>query len=193
MKGLGRNYIWWRGIDKDIENTVQNCKECSRRMNNPKSMSWHHWEPAEEPFQRIHIDFAGPFEDYNFLVCVDSFSKWPEVYIMKNITAKNTIEKFREIFSSFGIPRILVMDNGKTFISQEFQDFIEANGIIHKQTALYHPAINGLVERFVQTLKQGLHKVKLMKNMIEENVQKFFFHYCITPIPELKKSPVKIM
>lgn len=83
---------------------------------------------------------------------------------MKNITAKNTIEKCREIFSRFGIPRILVTDNGRTFISQKFQDFIEANGIIHKRTALYHPATNSLIERFVQTLKQGLRKVKLMKN-----------------------------
>lgn len=148
-------------------------------MNNPKPVSWHHWELAKDPFQRIHIDFAGPFEDYNFLVCVDSFSKWPEIYIMKNIIAENTIEKCWEIFSSFGIPRILATDNGRMFISQEFQDFIKTNGIIHKRTAPYYPATNGLVERFVQTLKQGLRKVKLMKNMIEENVQKFLFHYRI--------------
>lgn len=112
---------------------------------------------------------------------------------MKSITAKCTIEKCRKIFSRFDIPQILVTDNGRTFISQEFQDFIETNRIIYKRTAPYHPATNGLMESFVQTLKQGLRKVKLTKDMIEENVQKFLFHYRITPIPELKRSPAEIM
>lgn len=52
MKGLGeneRNYVWC--IDKDIEKTVRNCKECSRFQNNPKPVPLHHWEPSEEPFQ----------------------------------------------------------------------------------------------------------------------------------------------
>lgn len=55
---------------------------------------------------------------------------------MNNITATSTIEKCREIFSRFGIPRILVTDNGRTFVSQEFQDFVrewnrsQANGSI---------------------------------------------------------------
>jgi len=193
MKGLGRNYVWWKGMDRDIENAVQSCKECTRFQNNPKPVPLHHWEPTIEPFQRIHIDFAGPFLGHNFLVCVDSHTKWPEVFVMNNITATCTIEKCREIFARFGIPQMLVTDNGRTFISQEFQEFIKANGINHKRTAPYHPATNGLAERFVQTLKQALRKTNLTKNNVEIHVQKFLFHYRITPSPELKQSPAEAM
>ena len=31
------------------------------------------------PWQRVHIDFAGPFRNKNFLIVVDAHSKWPEV------------------------------------------------------------------------------------------------------------------
>ncbi|XP_029177646.1 uncharacterized protein LOC114945558 [Nylanderia fulva] len=81
MKALARNYVWWQGIDLEIEKTVRSCKECSRVQNNPKPAPLHHWEPTEEAFQRIHMDFAGLFAGYNFLVCVDAHTKWPEVYI----------------------------------------------------------------------------------------------------------------
>lgn len=153
MKALSRNYVWWKGVDKDIESTVGSCRECNRFQKNPKQISFHQWEPTEEPFERVHMDFASPFEGHNFLICVDAHTKWPEVYVVKNITAESTIEKCREIFSRFGIPRMLVTDNGRTFISREFQDFLTTNGIVHKRSAPYHPATNGLAERFVQTLK----------------------------------------
>jgi len=193
MKGLARNYVWWQGIDLEIEKMVRNCKECSRVQNNPKPVPVHHWEPTEEAFQRIHMDFAGPFTGHNFLVCVDAHTKWPEVYVMKNITATSTIEKCREIFARFGIPKMLVTDNGRTFISREFQDFVKANGIIHRFTAPYHPATNGAAERLVQTLKQWLRKTNLIKENVKTSIQKFLFHYRITPIPELKQSPAEIM
>ncbi|XP_029172380.1 uncharacterized protein K02A2.6-like [Nylanderia fulva] len=164
MKALARNYVWWQGIDLEIEKTVRSCKECSRVQNNPKPAPLHHWEPTEEAFQRIHMDFAEPFAGYNFLVCVDAHTKWPEVYVINNITASSTIEKC-EIFARFGIPRMLVTDNGRTFISQEFQNFIKANGIIHRLTAPYHPATNGAAERFVQILKQWLRKTNLENKM----------------------------
>ncbi|KMQ86948.1 hypothetical protein RF55_13921 [Lasius niger] len=175
MKGLGRNYVWWRGMDRDIENAVQSCKECSRFQNNPRPVPLHHCEPTVEPFQRIHIDFAGPFLGHNFLVCVDSHTKWPEVFVMNNITATSTIEKCREIFSRFGIPQMLVTDNGRTFIAQEFQEFVKANGVIHKRSVPYRPATNGLAERFVQTLKQALRKTNLTKNNVEMLYKNFCF------------------
>jgi hypothetical protein len=47
-----------------------------------------------------------------FLLVIDSFSKWPEVYIMNNITSSSTITKLREGFARFGIPECIVSDNG---------------------------------------------------------------------------------
>ena len=67
------------------------------------------------------------------------------------------IEKIRH--SCFGIPKVLVSDNGTSFTSKNFQLFLAENGVVHRRTAPYHPASNGIVERAVQTLKSGLKKL----------------------------------
>ena len=63
-----------------------------------------------------------------FLVLVDAHSKWIEVHIMQSITSAKTIEKLRIIFSTHELPHKVVMNNGLTFISQDFKEFIKANG-----------------------------------------------------------------
>ena len=58
--------------------------------------------------------------------------------------------------SILSIPEQLVTDNGPQFIAEAFKTFTERNGIRHIRSAPYHPASNGLAERFVQSLKQSL-------------------------------------
>ena len=47
-------------------------------------------------------------------------------------------------------------DNGPQFTAEEFDIFTKRNGIKHVKSAPYHPASNGLAERFIQSLKQSL-------------------------------------
>ena len=54
--------------------------------------------------------------------------------------------------------QIVVSDNGSSFVSSEFKSFLQKNGIKHITSAPYHPSTNGLVERAVQTFKQGMKK-----------------------------------
>ena len=32
MKGLARSYVWWQGLDKDIENVVKHCNTCQTHL-----------------------------------------------------------------------------------------------------------------------------------------------------------------
>lgn len=91
-----------------------------------------------------------------FLVIVDAHSKWLEAAVMNSTSSEKTIEELRSVFSCFGIPQQLVSDNGLQLVSEEFQSFLRVNGIQHIRSAPYHPSINGLAERFVQTLKKAL-------------------------------------
>lgn len=91
----------------------------------------HSWPKATGQWQRIHVDFAGPFFGKNFLIVVDAFSKYPEVFDMHFKSSVATIEKLRQLFTCFGIPKILITDNGTQFASKEFARFKAANGIEH--------------------------------------------------------------
>lgn len=57
---------------------------------------------------------------------------------------------------SFWITAQLVSNNGPQLVSQEMTGFLQANGVQHIKSAPYHPATNGLAERFVQTMKHAL-------------------------------------
>jgi hypothetical protein len=43
----------------------------------------HPWEWPSSPWERVHIEFAGPFLDRMFFVLVVAHSKWPEIVEMK--------------------------------------------------------------------------------------------------------------
>lgn len=83
MRGIARIYVWWPGIDKEIENVTKSCSGSSKIQNNPTNAPVHPWEWPSANWQRIHTDFAGPFLNKNFLIMVDAHSKWPEVFPMK--------------------------------------------------------------------------------------------------------------
>ena len=94
-----------------------------------------------------------------YLILVDAHSKWIEVHITTSVTSASTIGKMISTFATFGIPEILVTDNGSNFTSSEFAAFLKSNGIRHIKTAPYHPASNGLAERAVQTFKSAMKKL----------------------------------
>lgn len=193
MKGLARGICWWPGIDSDIEQLVRSCPNCSIVKSNPKKVETHVWEATNKPFDRVHADFAGPYLNKFFFILVDAYSKFPFVYVIDNITAKTTIRVCKEIFAMFGIPRVFVTDNGRTFCSAEFQNFLKHNNTVSKFTAPYNPATNGQAERFVQTLKKSLTSLKCNSENLYENVQKILMQYRIMPHSFTNHSPSSLM
>ena len=60
MKAIARSYTWWPGLDKEIEDLIKSCPACSSLRNAPSVAPLHPWLWPSQPWQRIHIDFAGP-------------------------------------------------------------------------------------------------------------------------------------
>ncbi|XP_011859199.1 PREDICTED: uncharacterized protein K02A2.6-like [Vollenhovia emeryi] len=192
MKGIARNYCWWSEMDKDIKELVDNCRACNSFKNNPPKIEQHIWEPSAAPMHRVHADFAGPFLGQWFFIVVDAFSKWPEVRIVKNITAKTIIDECREIFASYGVPQCFITDNGRTFTSAEFKAFLGRNGVNFKYTAPYNPATNGQAERFVQTLKNALRRMDANTANVHEKLCKMLLQYRSAPHATTNKSPAEL-
>ena len=81
MKGLARGYVWWPRMDEDIEDVTKRCEGCQSVANNPKQAPLHRWQYPAYPWQRLHIDFAGPFQGEKILVVVDAHTKWPDIFL----------------------------------------------------------------------------------------------------------------
>ena len=104
MKSLARSYVWWPNLDKEIEWSVKQCDHCLAVKGSPPKAPLHPWIWPTRPWQRVHLDFAGPFCNKMFLISVDAHSKWPEVIEMSKTTSTRTIAELRKLFASYGLP-----------------------------------------------------------------------------------------
>ena len=192
MKAIARSYVWWPGIDANIEKIAKECAGCQLHAKNPQTAPLHPWEWPSAPNERLHIDFAGPFMNILFIVIIDAHSKWPEVFPMKSMTTGLTIDILRSLFARSGIPKQIVTDNGAQFTSDEFRAFVTANGIKYFRSAPYHPATNGLAERFVQTLKQSLRAMSSQPISLNVKLANFLLTYHNSPHPTTNETPAKM-
>ena len=139
---------------------TKSCTQCQKVKKTPSVAPLHPWTWPSMPWQRIHMDFAGPFRGQMFLIVVDSHSKWPEVLPIKKTTAEATIIELLRLFSCYGLPEQLVSENRPQFVSEEFRAFLKGNRVKHIRCYPYHPSSNGVVERFVQTFKKAMQGQK---------------------------------
>ena len=150
---LVRAGYYWPTMQADAEAYVRACDKCQRFSNIIR-------KPTEEltpmtapwPFAQWGLDIMGPFpkaiRQLKFLVVgIDYFTKWVEAEALATITEKN-IRSFvwRCITCRFGIPRVLVLDNGKQFDNNAFWDFCSQLGIRSHYSSPAHPQANGQVE-----------------------------------------------
>lgn len=95
------------------------------------------------------------------LVITDAYSKLLEVKVTSSSTCTATIDILDQLFATYGVPNIVVSDNGRQFDSDEFETFLKISGVkYHKLTAPYHPSTNGQAEKCVGKTKRALLKIK---------------------------------
>ena len=191
MKALARGYVWWPGMDGELERKVHSCRTCQSVRNvSDKRQPLHPWEYPGKPWSRLHIDYAGPMDGKMFLVVVDAYSKWMDIFPTSGSTSAITIAKLRGLFSTHGLPDLLVSDNATSFTSAEFQEFLQRNGIRHVTGAPYHPATNGLAERAVRVFKEAMVKCR---GSLEDKLCRFLFDYRITPHSTTGVPPCELL
>ena len=79
----------------------------------------------------------------------------------------------RSLFASHGLPLQIVSDNGPQFVSAEFAEFLERNGVKHVRCAPYHPASNGLAERFLRTFKEAMKAGNATAKSVHKKTSQF--------------------
>ena len=68
MKSLTCSYVWWPGMDSNIEQLINTCVRYQQYQKSTDKAPIHPWEWPTKPWQRLHIDYAGPFHNKMFLL-----------------------------------------------------------------------------------------------------------------------------
>lgn len=198
-ESLARMCMWWPGMDKDVEDFIKSCEACASLRQSPPKGSLKNWENPCKPWSRIHVDYAGPLENQYYLIITDSYSKWPEVFKTKTITADFTIRKLREVFACFGLPEVLVSDAGTQFTSNISREFMANNGIHFTVISPGHPASNGAAENAVKSFKKGLRaamgtaKASNLSVDVDEIMQRYLFDFRNSIHCSTQEKPSRVM
>lgn len=83
-------------------------------------------------------------------------------------------------------------DNGPQFTSKEFSSYLIDNHIVHRLSAQYHPATNGLAESMVKIVKQWLSN-QGRGTKFGVSLSEFLRTYRNVPHTGTNRTPAEIM
>nr|VZI02723.1 unnamed protein product [Spirometra erinaceieuropaei] len=132
QKLLAERFVW-PGMNKDVKAWARSCLSCQRNKVQRHNKSPPGTFPSPDArFSHVHLDVAETI--------VKAFvSRW---------------------VAMFGAPSTVTTDRGAQFESALFQTLLNFLGCTRIRTTAYHPAANGMVERFHRQLKTALRAVE---------------------------------
>ena len=113
---------WWEGMYRDAVEHVAACDACRRaktpRLSGPLPVCT--MRPPGAPFDIIGVDFLGPLPqsgDFRYvLVVMCHFSRYALCFPTIDRSPQTVAQIFlHSVFCIFGMPRVVLTDNGKEF------------------------------------------------------------------------------
>eukprot|EP00117_Sycon_ciliatum_P026714 scpid19450/ scgid21866/ Transposon Ty3-I Gag-Pol polyprotein; Gag3-Pol3; Transposon Ty3-2 TYA-TYB polyprotein; Capsid protein; p24; Spacer peptide p3; Nucleocapsid protein p11; Ty3 protease; p16; Spacer peptide J; Reverse transcriptase/ribonuclease H; p55; Integrase p52; Integrase p49 len=157
FKDALRRRVWWTGMSKDADKFAEQCSECWRRHTNPAQELLP--SEIEGVWQKLAVDLVC-IEGQQVLSIVDYGSRYPELLPLSATTTAAVIDRLMEVFARFGLPSVLVSDNGPQFASAEMAQFLQRLGIQHNRSSPRYPRSNGMVERLHRVVKERIQSLR---------------------------------
>nr|XP_025679639.1 uncharacterized protein LOC112779552 [Arachis hypogaea] len=203
-KALARKLIrdgyYWPSMMADSKDFVKKCVKCQQNANFARA-------PASElsllttsrPFSQWGVDLLGPFpvgpgQVKYLIVAIDYYTKWIEAEPLASISSSNC-RKFmwRQVITRFGIPEVVISDNGTQFIDKKFTEFLNGLGIRQKFSSVEHPQTNGQVESANRIILSGLKKrLDNKKGAWADELASDLWSYRTTEQSSTKETPFRL-
>ncbi|CAJ2656849.1 unnamed protein product [Trifolium pratense] len=199
-KALRAGY-YWPTMQQDAKDHVKKCDKCQRHGDM-------HLAPPQElkslsspwPFAWWGMDLLGPFtnglyQNRYLIVAVDYFTKWVEAEPLFDITSLRILRFFkRNVLARFGIPQVVVTDNGTQFTDKDFQAFLVALGTKQHFTSVEYPQTNGQAEAANRVILRGLRRrLDQNKKKWVEELDNVLWAYRTTPHSTTGETPFRMV
>jgi len=155
-RALVQERFFWPRMCSEIEEYVSACSRCiARKATGDKAPL----VPilTKQPLEVVAMDFLGlevSKGGYQYiLVITDLFTRYAVAIPTKNLSAKTTALAFNNNFVvHYGFPGRIHSDQGGSFENKVIRELCNLTGMEKSRTTPYHPAGNGMTERFNSTL-----------------------------------------
>lgn len=145
-----KTLYYWPKMKTYVKNYVASCEKCqlNKHSNNKIKVPMGEQKKIDGLWDSISIDFVGPFPrskkgNKYLLVIIDNFSKYCILRPTRNADAKTVVNILEnEVFLVYGVPSIIIADNGSQFISKAFKDLMKSYNVRINYNAAYHAQHN---------------------------------------------------
>lgn len=145
-KGLASQSVYWPSLNKDIVYVVSSYDMCQSNQKSNSQQPLLDRDLPVRPWEKLVVDFFH-CQGSTFILVVDYFSKYVEVKRMETTTASSVIMVLKDIFAHFGIPNVLISDQGPPFDSEAFKSFLPQGALFMSQ---HHPFIPSPTGRWTE-------------------------------------------
>ena len=159
-------HYFWPEMARDIGEWVKTCPLCqSCKVTRKNIQRLANFPGNPERLRNVHIDLIGPLEESNgcryIMTCRDRGTGYLMTIPLENKTSFLVVTTFCQMWIGvFGIPEVIITDNGKEFKNSSFDKLCDRLGMKHHFTTPYHPQSNGMVERIHRSIKTALRTLK---------------------------------
>ena len=160
------NFVW-PGLHEDVTSFCWSCDVCQKtvaRSSVPRAPLGD-MPLIDQPFKRVAIDLVGPIAPASnkghryILTLVDYETRYPKAVPLKNIDTETVAEALLDMCSRVGVPEEVLSNLGTQSTSDCMKELSRLLSIRRLTTSPYHPACNGLVEKFNGTLMRMLRRL----------------------------------
>eukprot|EP01124_Arcella_intermedia_P006999 TRINITY_DN1425_c0_g1_i1.p1 TRINITY_DN1425_c0_g1~~TRINITY_DN1425_c0_g1_i1.p1 ORF type:complete len:349 (-),score=57.63 TRINITY_DN1425_c0_g1_i1:168-1214(-) len=99
------------------------------------------------------------WNNQNWLIIVDAFSRWAKLYHMNNIASKDILNVLATFFKSYKYPETIMVDAGSNMNSAEMKGYCLRKNIKLYSVSPNNHKGNGICERAIQTIKNKMNKI----------------------------------
>lgn len=181
------NRFYWPGIKSNLLNMIQSCDVCQSYQRSKLKDPLVSHEIPNVPFIKIGMDFC-ELGNKSYLVMVDYFSRWIEVFEVSNKNVDTVIKCCKQVFSQFGIPQEIISDH-VPFDSYKFKNFAKEWNIDVAFSSPHYSQSNGLAEKAVGMVKNMLKKCQEDNSDISISL----LNYRNSPVAGTQFTPAQLL
>ena len=148
-----RKSMYWPRMSSELKEYISKCDVCLAHQSSPPKETLMQHEIIARPWAKVAADLCDS-KGRTLLVVCDYFSGFIEVERLHTTTTTAVSKALKVLFARYGVPSVLVTDNGPQFASAEFVAFAKAWGFQHITSSPRYPQSNGKAENAVKTIKR---------------------------------------